>query len=131
MKRTLLIVLSLALVALMAGCSASAGTPAQSVQRDSGEFYGTWTKSDWEAASPEEKQLAVVFLVSEAVASEGADEEVVQSIVDEAEETLTSDQYAQIEDAITAYFDKAGDKATLQDAVVDVRSAISKYVPIG
>lgn len=135
MKRILLIALSLVMAAMIAGCSADAQAPSGSEEasptRDTGEFYGTWTKSDWDSASAEEKELAVIYLVSEAVASQGADEEVVQSTVDDAEESLTQDQYADIEDAITSYFDKAGDKGNLQDSLNDVMGTISKYVPIG
>lgn len=124
----LLVVLTTA--AVLTGCAGTAAQP-EAAQKNTADLYGTWTKSDWEAATPEEKELAVVFLISEAAASQGSDEEVVQTIVDEAEQTLTSDQYAAIEDAITAYFDKSKEGATLQDALNDVMGTITKYVAIG
>lgn len=131
--KTVAIILSVLLVAAAAaGCSGSpaaetggAGSAARS------NLYGEWTKSDWESASPEEKELAVIFLVEEAAASQGGDAEVVQSIIDQAEETLTAEQYDEIEGAITDYFDSAKEGATLQDALGDVRSTISKYVALG
>lgn len=129
--RTLAAVLLAVLVAVSAaGCAAEeTGSPAGS--SGGGTLYGTWTSSDWDSATPEQKELAVVFLVEEAAASEGGDAEVVQSIVDEAEETLTPAQYSEIEDAISNYFGTAKEGATLQDALSDVRSTISKYVALG
>ena len=116
--------------ALAAGCAGETEV-STAPETNSGEFYGTWTKSDWENASAEEKRLAVVYMIDEAAASQGSDEEVVQSIVDEAEETLTDTQYTEIEDAITAYFDKAKEGAELQNALGDIEGTISKYVAIG
>lgn len=132
MKKALTLVLvALLTAAVAAGCSSAPAADASAAADNRSDLYGNWTKSDWESATPEEKQLAVVFLVEEAAASQGSDAEVVQSIVDEAEETLTSEQYGEIEDAITSYFDSARDGATLQDALNDVKSTISKYVALG
>lgn len=133
MKRILAVnLLLICTVVFMAACAAPTGTDTNAEPtKNSGEYYSTWTKSDWEEASPQEKQLAVLFLVEEAVASQGSDEEVVQSIVDEAEETLTDEQYDEIENAITSYFDKAKEGADLQSALGDVKGTISKYVAIG
>ena len=114
-----------------AGCSASPAETTAAASSDRASLYGNWTKSEWDSASAQEKELAVVFLVEEAAASQGGDAEVVQSIVDEAEETLTAAQYSDIEDAITNYFDTAGSNATLQDALHDVEGTISKYVALG
>lgn len=116
---------------LAAGCAGTQTETAAEPQKNSGEFYGTWTKSDWESAGPEEKRLAVVYMIEEAAASQGSDEEVVQSIVNEAEETLTDTQYTEIEDAITAYFDNARDGAQLQNGLGDIEKTISKYVALG
>lgn len=120
-------------VACLAGCSATSGStePESTATKNTAEYYSTWTAQDWEEATPEEKQLAVIFLVEEAAATMGDDEEVVQSVVDEAEETLTGEQYEEIENAISDYFSKAGDKGNLQDSLHDVIGTISKYVPIG
>lgn len=133
MKRLLAVLLAVAALAVAAaGCSQdnASESPSAAATKDTGEYYSTWTKQDWENATPEERQLACIFLVEEAVSDEGADEEVVQNMVDQAEETLTSEQYSEIEDAITAYFDKAGDKANLAESLPDVRGTIEKYVPI-
>ena len=132
MKKTLSVILTaLLLAAVVSGC-AGTGEPAESsTAQNSATLYGSWTKSDWDSASSEEKELAVIFLVEEAAASEGGDAEVVQSIVDDAEESLSAGAYSEIEDAISNYFDNAGDNATLQDALKDVRSTISKYVALG
>lgn len=134
MKRAIAVVLVLAAVAaLAAGCGqdAASQSPEATETRNTAEYYSTWTKQDWENATPEERQLACVFLVEEAVASQGADEEVVQSIIDQAEESLTPEAYSAIEDAITEYYDKAGDDANLQESLHDVIGTITKYVAIG
>lgn len=135
MRKILAVILALAAVtALAAGCAqdaSSSAAPEASETRDTAEYYSTWTKQDWENATPEERQLACVFLVEEAVASQGADEEVVQSIVDQAEESLTPEAYSAIEEAITEYFDKSGDNANLQESLHDVIGTITKYVAIG
>lgn len=130
MKKLVAVTLLVLLGALCAGCS---GAPAETAApaADRAALYGNWTKSDWDSASAEEKQLAVVFLVEEAAASQGGDAEVVQAIVDDAEETLTAEQYTDIENAISSYFDSAGPDATLQDALHDVMGTISKYVALG
>lgn len=134
LKRILAVLVAVAaLAAIAAGCSQD-GTPAPAEPtptKDTAEYYSTWTKQDWENATPEERQLACIFMVEEAVASQGADEEVVQSIIDQAEESMTPEAYTAIEDAITAYYDKSGDNANLQDALHDVIGTIEKYVAIG
>lgn len=129
MRRIFVFVLVAALMCTAVACGAE---PAPEESRgNSADLYGTWTKSDWESASPEQKQLAVIFLVEEGAASMGDDEEVVQSVIEDAEETLTAEQYEDIENAITNYFDTAKDGATLQSSLNDVLKTISKYVAIG
>lgn len=131
-KKVIGIILSVLLfAAVAAGCAETPPAETGTANSDRSDLYGEWTKSTWEDASPEEKELAVVFLVEEAAASQGGDAEVVQAIVDDAEETLTAAQYSEIEDAITNYFDNAKDGATLQDALHDVEGTISKYVALG
>lgn len=134
MKKTIAAAVLVLLVGILAtGCQSGTGSasPDAAATKNSDAYYATWTKSDWENASDEQKELAVIFLVEEAVASQGADEEVVQSTIDQAEETLTADQYEAIEDAISEYYDKAGDEATLEGSLNDVMGTISKYVPVG
>lgn len=135
MKKTLTILMCVALAAVFAaGCSqtpsAASDDAAASPSKDTAEYYSTWTKADWDSATPEQKQFAVLFLVSEAAATMGDDEEIVQTTVDDAEESLTEEQYAEIEDAITKYFDEGGEKANLQDSLAHVRGTLSKYVPL-
>ena len=133
MKKTLTAVLCCILAAAcVAGCTQTADdSDTPTATRNTGEYYSTWTAQDWENATPEERQLACIFLVEEAAATMGDDEEVVQSVVDEAEETLTPEQYEDIENAVSAYFENAGDKGNLQDSLHDVLPTISKYVAIG
>lgn len=134
MKRTLTVILGILMVAACAvGCSQtdqSAQASAAPTQ-DSAAYYATWTKADWDNASEQEKEMAVIFLIEEAAATEGSDEEVVQAAVDQAEESLTPEQYAEIEDAVNAYYEKAGDKGKLEDSIGDLMGTISKYVAIG
>lgn len=134
MKKILTVILGVLMVtACVMGCaqSSQSGEASAAPTKDTSEYYATWTKADWDNASDQQKQMAVIFLIEEAAASEGDDEEVVQAAVDQAEESLTPEQYAEIEDAVNAYYDKAGDKGKLEDSIGDLMGTITKYVAIG